>query len=67
MQLSELQPAKALSTMVVTLLGIFMLVRVLHSLKALSPIFLTLLGIFMLVRALQPSNVLLVDYQYYTL
>ena len=35
--------------------------------KALSSIVVTLFGIFMLVRDLQIANVLLVDYQYYTL
>ena len=39
----------------------------LQDLKAPSSIVVTLFGIFMLVRNLQPSNVLLVDYQYYTL
>jgi len=35
--------------------------------KALFPMFVTQTGIFMLMRELQFRNVLLVDYQYYTL
>ena len=38
-----------------------------HPQKALLPIVVTLSGILMLVSDLQPANVLLVDYQYYTL
>ena len=45
----------------------FMFVRVLQPLKALLSIVVTLFGMLMLVRALQEENVLLVDYQYYTL
>ena len=44
-----------------------MFVRVLQPLKALLSIVVTLFGMLMLVRALQEENVLLVDYQYYTL
>ena len=38
-----------------------------HPQKALLPIVVTLSGILMLVSDLQPANVSLVDYQYYTL
>ena len=48
------QPQKAPSSIVVTLFGIFMLVRESHHTKAPFPIFVTLFGIFMLVRDLQP-------------
>ena len=48
-----MQPPKADFLIVVTLFGIFMLVRDLQPLKALSPIVVTLFGIFMLVRESQ--------------
>ena len=45
------QPQKAAFLIVVTLFGIFMLVRELQNAKAPFPIVVTLFGIFMLVRA----------------
>ena len=51
----ESQPLKAESPIVVTLFGIFMLMREAHA-KALFPIVVTLFGIFMLVRDLQNSK-----------
>ena len=64
---SCVQPEKAPSSIVVTLFGIFMLMRESQPLKAYPPIVVTLFGIFKLVRDLQSSYLLLVDYQYYTL
>ena len=49
-------PENAYPPIVVTLLGIFTLVRLLQPQKALFPIVVTLLGIFTLVRLLQPWN-----------
>ena len=51
-----LQPEKAYSPMVVTLLGIVILVRPLQPLNALSPMLVTLLGIVMLVSPVQLAN-----------
>ena len=45
MLVRPLQPLKAQSSMLVTLLGIVMLVRPVQSLKAQSPMLVTLLGI----------------------
>ena len=61
-----IQLRKAPFPIVVTLFGIFMLVRDLHTPKADSPIVVTPFGIFMLVREMQSEYLLLVDYQYYT-
>ena len=62
-----LHPPKAPLSIVVTLLGIMMLTSDPHPQKAPFSIQVTLFGILMLVRQEQLSNVLLVDYQYYTL
>ena len=51
-----MQHVKACSPIVVTLFGIFMLVRELHEEKSHFPIVVTLFGIFMLVRDLQPKK-----------
>ena len=42
--------------MLVTLFGIFMLVKLLHPQKASSPMLVTPSGIFMLVKLLHPSK-----------
>lgn len=60
-----LQPAKAPSSIVVTLFGIVMLMRDSQSQKADSLIVVTLFGIFMLVRDLQPVYLQPIITQYF--
>ena len=67
MLVRELQPIKAPSPMVLTLLGILMIVSDLQPAKALFSILVTLFGILILVSDLHSLYLLLVDYQYYTL
>jgi hypothetical protein len=62
-EVRPLQPEKAYSPMLVTLLGIVMEERPLQPEKALSPMLVTLLGIVMEVRPLQPLNILNIDNQ----
>ena len=63
----ELHPQKANSPIFVTLFGMTTSAKDLHHLKAPFPIFVTLFGITRLPKELQPSYLLLVDYQYSTL
>ena len=67
MLVSDLHLENAQSPMLVTLSGMLMLVREWHPENADFPMLATLSGMLMLVRDLQTMNVLLVDYQYYTL
>ena len=67
MEVKELQPEKVSPSMLVTELGILMEVKERQPEKADDSMLVTELGILMEVKELQNSNVLLVDYQYYTL
>ncbi len=61
------QPQNAPPPIVVTEFGISTLVKLLHLANADSPIVVTEFGISTLVKLMQLLNLLLVDYQCYTL
>ena len=67
MLLRETHSSKALLPILVTESGMRMFLREIHPSKALYPILVTESGMWMLMRELQPENILLVDYQCYTL
>ena len=64
-EVKELQPLKALSSIVVTLLGMVTEVREIQPLKALSSISVTLLGMVTEVRELQFSYLQPIITQYF--
>ena len=67
MLVRDSQSEKAPSPILVTLFGILMLVSESQPTKALFPMFVTPYGILIQMREIHYKNVLLVDYQYYTL
>ena len=64
---NPLQPRNAEYSILVTLAGMFILVNPLQLQNAQRPIEVIPSGRVKLVNPLQPLNLLLVDYQYYTL
>ena len=67
MLVKERHPKNAQSPILVTPSRMAMLVKEPHPKNAQSPILVTPSGMAMLVKEVQKQNVLLVDYQYYTL
>lgn len=66
-EVKPLQPLKQFSSSTVTEEGMVIEVKLLHFLKQAEPKEVIEEGIVIEVKPLQPSYLLLVDYQYYTL